>query len=93
MKDKKGVITLGTLPQLALTVIFVAAIFVAGYLVMAGLGDATTDPSAGRAVANLTLTLDNIISYAPTWGIIIGVAVLIGIVLVGFMFGRERNMF
>lgn len=88
---KKGVMTVGNLPNLALTLLFVAAIFVGGYLVLAGLGDASTDASVGTAVGNMTASFDNIITYAPTWGTIIGVSILIGIVVFGFAFARNRG--
>lgn len=49
--------------------------------------------NAGNATINLQGGLSNVTDYASTWGTIIGVAVLLGIVLVGFAFGRKRGMF
>lgn len=72
----------------------VAAIFLAAYLVIAGISDSTTNASADAAAANLTLGLNNIITYAPTWGVLIGVGVLLAIVIGAFaFFGRRQGMF
>jgi hypothetical protein len=86
---KRGQMGLGNVPQIMLSLIFIVTVGVAAYLVLAGLGDSTTNASADRAVGNFTLSLDNIISYAPTWGVLIGVGVLIAIVLGAFYFGRK----
>lgn len=52
----------------------------------------TTEPTyAGNASLNIQSGLDNVTSYASTWGTIIGVAVLLAIVIGGFMFGRSRG--
>lgn len=90
--SKRGALTLGEIPTVALTLVFIAAIFVGGYLVLDGLGNASTDTSVTGAVNNMTGAFDNVITYAPTWGTIIGVSVLIGIVVAGFAFARSRNM-
>lgn len=79
------------LPNVAMSFIMVAVIFVAGFLVLAGLGDSTTDADATNAIGNVTSGLNNIISYAPIWGVILGVAVLLTIVIGGFMFARGRG--
>ena len=81
------------LPGLAITFVLVAALFVAGFLVVGGLGDSTDDASAASAVANVSEGMLNIVSYAPIWGTIVGVAVLLGIVIGGFSFGRNQGMF
>lgn len=82
---------IGDLPNLAILLATTAAVFVAGFLVLAGLGDSTTNTAADNAVANLTAGMTNITTYAPTWGVIIGVAVLLGIVLYGFGFARNKG--
>lgn len=52
----------------------------------------TTEPTyAGNASLNIQSGLDNVTSYASTWGTIIGVAVLLAIVIGGFMFGRSKG--
>jgi len=84
---------LSELPTLAITFVLVAALFVSGFLVVSGLGDSTTDPAATSAVANVSQGMLNIVTYAPIWGTIVGVAVLLGIVIGGFGFGRSRGMF
>jgi hypothetical protein len=91
MKQKKGTLTLGNVPGLALTMVFIAAIFVGGYLVLAGLGNSSTDTSVTGAVQNMTSAFDNIVTYAPTWGTIVGVSVLIGIVIFGFAYAGKKG--
>lgn len=89
---RRGALTLGEIPDVALTLVFIAAIFVGGYLVLAGLGNASTSTAVQGAVGNMTGAFDNVITYAPTWGTIVGVSVLIGIVIAGFAFARKQNM-
>lgn len=95
---RKGAFTLGELPAIVLTLIFVATILVGGYLVLDGLGTAATDGNdsstsqAEAAVNNMTASFDNVVTYAPTWGTILGVSILIGIVVFGFAFARQKNM-
>ena len=84
---------LNELPTIAITFTLVAALFVAGFLVVDGLGDSTSDADATHAVANVTAGMSNIVEYAPVWGTIIGVAVLLAIVIGGFSFGRKKGMF
>lgn len=81
---------LGDVPGIFLSLVFIVTVGVAGYLILAGLGDSTTNTSATGAIGNFTTAMDNIVSYAPTWGVIIGVAVLIGIVLLSFRFGASN---
>lgn len=90
LESKRGAMSLGDVPGIFLSLVFIVTIGVAAYLVLAGLGSSTTNAAATSAVNNFTLSLDNVISYAPTWGTIIGVAVLIGIVLAAFAFSRNR---
>ena len=86
-------VSISELPSLAITFVLVGALFVAGFLVINGLGDATSDASATSAVANVSAGMLNIVTYAPIWGTIVGVAVLLGIVIGGFSFGRSKGMF
>lgn len=84
---------LGDLPGIAMTLVMVGVIFVAGFLVLAGLEDSTTDTDATNAINNISSGLTSVVEYAPTWGVIIGVAVLLSIVVGGFMFARGRGYF
>jgi len=86
---KRGAMGLGDVPGIFLSLVFIVTIGVAAYLVLAGLGASTTDAHATAAVGNFTSALDAVVGYAPTWGVLIGVAVLIGIVLMAFQFGRK----
>jgi len=79
------------LPGVAMTLVMVAVIFVAGFLVLEGLEDSTTGADATNAINNVSAGLTNIVEYAPTWGVILGVAVLLSIVIGGFMFARGRG--
>lgn len=74
--------------------VVIAAVFVAGFLVLSGLqSDLTAGTSAYNATTEVTTGLTNIVSYAPTWGTIIGVAILLAIIVGGFAFGRSRGYF
>lgn len=85
---------LGDLPNTAILLVFVAVVFVAGFLVLDGLdADLTANSYGANASANIQAGMDNVTSYASTWGTIIGVAVLLGIVIGGFAFGRDRGYF
>ena len=85
-------LSIGEIPTVALTFVLIAAIFVAGFLVLDGLDD---DLTAGSFAINATTTmntaLENIIDFAATWGTIVGVAVLLGIVMVGFGMAKTRG--
>lgn len=48
---------------------------------------------AGNASSRIQSGMDNITDYASTWGTILGVAVLLGIVIFGFAFGRGKGWF
>lgn len=94
-ENKKGQAGgLAGLPAVAMSFALVAAIFLAAYLVVAGIADSTTNAAADAAANNLTLGLNNIITYAPTWGVLIGVGVLLAIVIGSFaFFGRRQGYF
>lgn len=87
---KKTMVALADVPAVAITLVLVAAIFVAGFLVTDGLDDSLT---ANSYAANATDELDegmyNVVEYAPTWGTLIGVGVLLAIVLGAFYVGRK----
>ena len=92
--NNKGQITLGDIPGVVLTFVFIVAVLVAGYLVLDGLGDASADASVQAAVGNGTAALDNMTTQAPTWAIILAVSVILGLILVGFgRFASGRGMF
>lgn len=86
--DKRG-IALGDLPSVAITLLVVVVVFVVGYLILAGLGDSTTNASADQAVGNFTLTYNNIVGFAPIWGTVLGAVILLGIVIGALMVGRR----
>lgn len=110
--SKKGSVSLGDTPNIALTLILVAAVFVGGFLVLEGLRDGinysqdqyysasaangcnSTDTNQCQmylATSNLTEGMSNITGYMPTIGVIVGVAVLLGVVLAGFGFARNQG--
>lgn len=93
VEAKRGNSGLGGLPNTVLTVVVIAAFFVAGYLAVTGLGASSSNASVAAAVGNITAMLDNIIGFAPTWGTLIGVAILLIIIVGGFMFGRNKGYF
>ena len=91
MESKRGAMSLGDVPSIFLSLVFIVTIGVAVYLVLAGLSSSTTNQAATSAVQNFTLSMNNVIAYAPTWGTIIGVAVLIGIVVTAFAYSRQNS--
>lgn len=94
MKGKKGMITLGDAPGVAIALVMVAVMFVVGFLVIEGLqGDLTANSTADNATDNVVEGMSNITDYADTWGTIIGVAVLLGIVIAGLGFAKSRGYF
>jgi hypothetical protein len=84
--------TLEQIPSVVMTLVLAAAIFVAGFLVTDGLDD---DLAANSYAANATDAIDegmyNVTEYIPTLGTIIGVALILGVVIAGFYFGRTRG--
>jgi len=94
---KKGNIGLGSLPTIAITLVVVAAVFVAGFLAIDGLSE-SSEP--GTYAANSTAAIEegmyNITNFLPTVGTLIGVGLLLGVILLafmGFQAGRQRGMF
>ena len=66
-------LSLGQVPTVALTFVLIAAIFVAGFLVLDGLDDDLTANSyAMNATTTMNGALENVIDFAATWGTIIG---------------------
>lgn len=85
-------VQLGSLPTVAITLVFTAVVFVAGFLVLTGLdGDLTANSYAANASSDIQSGMGNVTNYASTWGTIIGVAVLLGIVIGGFAFSRSKG--
>ena len=88
---------LSDVPGIALTMVLIAAIFVAGFLVIDGLDDNLSANSyAANSTAKLNEGMFNVVDYAPQWGTLIGVAVLLAIVIGGFMgvtYGRQKGWF
>jgi hypothetical protein len=107
-------------PGVALTLVLIAAVMVAGFLVIDGLDDNLAQCESGyiynatkcQLATNVSITSDeenaflavgrlnegmyNIVDYAPQWGTLIGVAILLAIVIGGFMgvaYGRKKGWF
>lgn len=91
-KSKKGAFSLSDGPDLILTIVLIAAIGVAGFLILGGLGTATSDANATSAIANVTLGLSGFFSYFPTILTIAAVSVLLGLIVVGFVVARNKGM-
>jgi hypothetical protein len=89
---KRGQITLGNLPTIALSFILAAAFFVAGFLILDGL---SADLTAGSYAANSTAAIEvgmyNITSYIPTVGTLVGVGLLLAVIVGAFVLGRNRG--
>jgi hypothetical protein len=95
--NKRGNIGLGSLPTIAITLVVVAAVFLAGFLAIDGLKESTT---AGSYAANSTAAIEegmyNVTNFLPTVGTLIGVGLLLGVILLafmGFQQGRQRGWF
>lgn len=91
--NKKG-LGLGDVPTVMLNLAFIVVISIAVYLILGGMdtsitGITATANASHSAVNNFTAAMNSIVGFAPTWGVIIGVAVLIGIVLTAFYFGKK----
>lgn len=82
---------LDDVPGIAISLVIVAVVFVVGYLILAGLGSSTTNAKALGAVGNLTLSMDNVVTFAPTWGVVIGASVILLIVVGGLYFFIKKN--
>lgn len=91
-------------PATAIAFIVVAVVFVVGYIVLAGmqtnlavpanLSQATSGQlAASGAIGNMTSGMNNIVTFAPTWGTVIGAAVILSIVVGGlYYFMRKQSM-
>lgn len=90
-ESKRGSMGLDQVPGVAIAFVVIATIFVVGYLVLAGLSSSTTNTAALGAVGNLTSGLNNVITFAPTWGTVIGAAVILAIVVGGLYFFMRRR--
>ena len=91
VQSKRGAMGLDAVPGVAIAFVVIAVIFVVGYLVLAGLGTSTSDAAATAAINNMTSGLNNIVSFAPTWGTVIGAAVILAIVVGGLYFFMRGN--
>lgn len=88
LTNKRGMMTFQTIPVIILALVVSAAIGVAGFLALDGLDNNLTANSEGfNATANITVGMGNIFDFAPTWGTLVGVGILIGIVLLSFGIG------
>lgn len=89
-------VSLEELPALVMVLVLTGVIFVAGFIVLGDLGDssmiddgcATTMSNGEAAIGNISSGMTSIVEYAPTWGVIIGVAVLLGVVVGAFVYAR-----
>lgn len=95
MKSKKGMITLGGLPSIAIGLVVVAAVFVGGFLALDALdNDLTANSFAANATEKVTEGMFNVTAFLPTTGTMIGIGLLLGVILVGFaIYGRNKGYF
>jgi hypothetical protein len=81
--DKRGQITLGQLPGIGITLLVVAITLGVAVIVLDQFGSGLTGVAA-EIVGNITLLFQNMVSLFPTYGTILGAAVIIGVaVLLG----------
>lgn len=91
MRNKKGTVSIGDMPGLFMGIVLALAVGIAGFLIITGLSSSTTNTDATNAAANATAALSNVFDYLPTVGIVVGVAILLGVVIVGFGMARNRG--
>ena len=100
--NKRGAMGLDNVPAVAISFVVIATIFVVGYLVLAGMQTNLAIPAnlslatagqlnANGAIGNLTGGMDNVITFAPTWGTVIGAAVILAIVIGGLYYFMNRK--
>jgi hypothetical protein len=93
--------SLGETPAVIMALFIIAVVGVATFLALDGL---KANLDAGSAGANATEKIEtgvsNVFQLAPTWGTLIGVGVLLGIVAgflvlgaIGYQAGRSRGYF
>lgn len=81
--DKRGQITLGQLPEIGITLLVVAITLGVAVIVLDQFGTGLTGVAA-EVVGNITSLFQNMVTLFPTFGTIIGAALIIGVaVLLG----------
>ena len=92
--SKRGNISLGALPGIAITLVIVAAVFLGGFLAVDALSDSVeTNSSAANATEDVETTMSNVTGFLPIVGTLIGVGLLLGVIGLAFAFGRDRGFF
>ena len=91
--SKGGQLTLGSLPNVILTLVFVGAIALGGFLAFDGMTATVTAGSyADNATSAIEQGLDNTFDQMPTIGTLIGVGILLTVVVLGFGAARQRGI-
>ena len=91
-------------PVIAITLLVAGVLLVSFFLAMGGIRTTLVTGAAGcnatnttgcgaayDAVGNFTASGTNVVTYMPTIGTLTGVALLIGVVFVGFLYLRNKN--
>src|SRR3990167_9857111 len=86
--DKVGTI-FSNIPQVLITLMFAAVIGAVTALILAGLGDSTTNVDADNVISNATLGVRKVFEQFGTVGTVIGVMLILGAVL--FFLGRGKS--
>lgn len=91
-KNKRGAITLGSLPQTIMALVFVGAIAIGGFLAFDGMSaNLEANSFAANATANIESGLNSTFEQMPTVGVLIGVGILLTVVIVGFGMARTKG--
>ena len=91
--SKKGMISMGDIPTMALSAGLAVMIMAVLAIVLAAFGSSTTDGNATEVIANGQSFLTNFTAQLGTVGTIFGVMLLLGAVLVGIgggIYGYQR---
>lgn len=88
---KRG--NMDAVPGYLLTFGLIAVFAVVLFLLLEGLGNQTTDANATHAVNQMRDGGQAIVDFAPTWGVVLAIVVLLTIVIGGFgyMYGRRKG--
>lgn len=87
-KSKKGQIALSQFPQIGFTIGISVLVLGILALVLVQTSDSVNNNEVTKTTQNGTLAINNLVSQLPLIGTIVGLAVLIGIVVVAF---RQRG--
>lgn len=91
---KKGIVGLGQLPGIAMSFMLIAIIVAVGLVVLLTIQEnplISGNDLANNTINNATAGLAAMTNTLPLIGVLVGLAVVIGIVVAAFVFGGRRS--